>query len=258
MAFNVEKICFSYDRCQVIADISLNLSPGHFYGIIGPNGSGKSTLIDLIMGHKRPEKGSIHYKGKNLARYSKKQLAQEIALVPQNFQTSFPFQTKDIVLMGRYPYISRFSTPSNYDMDVLDKVLEQTDTLQFKNRYLSQLSGGEVQRVIFARALAQETPVLMLDEATSNLDIKHTLQLMNLVKGHVNAEKKTVFAVIQDINLAAMFCDQMIIMKKGRISSSGPTLDVLTEKTIKDVFSVKSHVSHDAFSQTARVSFRTF
>ncbi len=256
MGFHIDGMCFSYENREVLRDISLGIEAGHFYGIAGPNGCGKTTFVDLLMGHKLPSSGTITYNGRTLSSYSRKELAREIALVPQNFYINFPFTAGEVVMMGRYPYMSRFSPPSSEDMGVVNAVMEQTGTEKFINRYMTELSGGERQRVVFARALVQDTPVLMLDEATSNLDINHTLNLLDFVLNRGENHKKTVIAVVQDINLAAMYCDRMIFMKHGNIAACGDTQNVLTEETIKTVFDVESNISFDPYSNSRKVSFR--
>lgn len=256
MGFRVCQIYFSYKNREIIKDISLLLDPGYFYGIVGPNGCGKTTFIDLLMGHKRVARGTICYKGREILSYSKKELARETALVPQNFYSDFPFNAGEIVMMGRYPYIPRFSPPSAHDAEIVTRVMQFTGTEKFRYRSMTELSGGERQRVVFARALAQDTPVLMLDEATSNLDIRHTLNLFDRLSEDVREKKKTVIAVIQDINLAATYCDRMIFMKEGMIAAFGETAQVLRPEIIKKVFDVESTVYFDPCSDSLKVGFK--
>ncbi len=256
MSFSLDRISFSYEKRPVLQDISLCLEPGFFYGILGPNGCGKSTLIDLLMGHLRPSAGSISYKARNLPDYSRRELSREIALVPQNFYIDFPFTAREIVIMGRYPRIPRFSSPSAEDLAAVDEIMERTGTAVFSPRFITEMSGGERQRVVFARALAQETPVLMLDEATSNLDVSHTLALMDIVKQDVGEKGSTVIAVIQDINLAAAYCDRLILMKDLGIAAFGETCDVLTPENIQKIFGVQAHVYHEPWSDSIRASFK--
>ncbi|QTA81255.1 putative ABC transporter, ATP-binding protein [Desulfonema limicola] len=256
MGFKVEHISFSYQERKVVKDISLDIEPGFFYGILGPNGCGKSTLIDLLMGHLGPESGAVNYQGKNVRTFSRAELACELALVPQNFYINFPFTAREIVLMGRYPHMPRFSPPSSHDFKIVDDIMEKTGTSGFKNRYMTEMSGGERQRIVFARALAQETPVLLLDEATSNLDIKHTLTMMDIVAQEIKNKGKTAVAVIQDINLAAAYCQRLIIIKQGSIAAFGNTDKVLTADNIKKVFNVDSHIYFDSYSNSIKVSFK--
>lgn len=256
MSFKLNNIAFFYGDKKIIDEISLKLDSGKFYGIIGPNGCGKTTLLDLLVKHKTPAAGTITYNSKNLVRYSSKQLAREMALVPQNFYINFPFTTLEVVMMGRYPHIPRFSAPSTEDHRIVAEIMAKTEVTEFENRYVTELSGGERQRVVFARALAQETPVLLLDEATSNLDINHSLSLLKATADKVKQTGKTIIAVMQDINLAALFCENLIFMKHGKIVANGPTGDVLNPETIRSVFNVETQVNDDPFSQSKLVVFR--
>jgi cobalamin transport system ATP-binding protein len=254
--FELSNVSFAYETQQVIDDISLLLEPGHFYGIIGPNGCGKSTCIDLLIGHQRSEKGKITYRDTDIGAYSKKELSREMALVPQNFYINFPFTALEVVMMGRYPHIPRFAAPGPEDIDIIQQVMTQTDTLKFENRLITELSGGERQRVIFARALAQDTPVLVLDEATSNLDVNHTLALLNQAARGVDTGNKTVIAVLQDINLAAVFCDYLIFMQAGKVAVHGPTADTLTRETLHRIFGVESKVYFESYANALQVVFK--
>jgi len=254
--FNLDKINFSYDKKRVIKNISLTLESGHFYGIMGPNGCGKTTFLDLLISHRRSETGEILYKKKAISSYSKRDLSKEIALVPQNFYINFPFTAKEVVMMGRYPHIDRFSPPGPRDLEIVTDVMDKTETMAFSNRFVTQLSGGERQRVIFARALAQDSPVLVLDEATSNLDINHTLGLLNLLSKKVDSLGKTVIAVMQDINLVAEFCDHIIFMSNGRILFDGPREQILTDKNLKAVFQVDSKVYFEPYCESLQVVFK--
>ena len=256
MLFHLEDVTFSYDAEPVLNGISIVLEDACFHGILGPNGCGKTTLVDLLTGHKPPAAGSIRFRGRALASYPKKILAREIALVPQNYNINFPFTAKEIVMMGRYPSIPRFGRPARKDLERVNDIMKKTETDALKNRSITELSGGERQRVVFARALAQHTAVLVLDEATSNLDINHTLGMLNLVADGVKRQRKTVVAVFQDINLAATYCDRLIIMKEGHVISQGRTNAVLTVDTLQSVFNVESKIYFSKFSGSNQVEFR--
>jgi iron complex transport system ATP-binding protein len=255
MGFEADGIVFSYGDRKVLDGLSFALETGHFYGILGPNGCGKSTLIDILMGLQKPQHGHIRYRGRPLGRRRRRDLAREMALVPQNFYINFPFTALEVVMMGRYPHMPRFSPPAAGDLAAVESVMARTGTLPFKHRYMTEMSGGERQRIIFARALVQDTPVLMLDEATSNLDIHHTLALMDIVAEEVRHGNKLVIAVIQDINLAASYCDRLILMKDGRIVDAGATAGVLTPENIHAVFGVASRIYTDPYTRDLRVSF---
>ena len=256
MPFEFNHISFNFNDRKVIDDISLCLAPGKFYGIIGPNGSGKTTLLDLLARHRLPDSGEILYRDRALGSFSKKELSREIALVPQDFYINFPFTVKEVVMMGRYPHIARFATPAAHDWEALQNVMQQTDITKFADRYITELSGGERQRVVFARALAQETPVLILDEATSNLDINYSINLLNLAEQRLKNNDNTIVAVLQDINIAASYCDYLIFMSGGRIAAHGNTRTVLTPETLKAVCDVQARVYHEPYSEALQVVFK--
>jgi cobalamin transport system ATP-binding protein len=256
MGFELERVEFAFAGKRVIQGVSIALSPGRFYGIVGPNGCGKTTLLDLLCRFRQPQSGQIRYDGNNLCAYSKRQLARKIALVPQNFYINFPFTVKDVVMMGRYPYIPRFSGPSARDAEIVAAVMESADVDRMAGRYITELSGGERQRVVFARALAQETPVLILDEATSNLDISHAVRLLGLAARKVQAESHTVLGVFQDINQAAVYCDHLIFMCRGNIAAHGTTREVLTPETLRSVFNVEAKVYCDDYCGALQVVYK--
>jgi iron complex transport system ATP-binding protein len=256
MGFKIKNLSFAYDDNKVIDNISLCLEPGRFYGIIGPNGCGKSTLLDLLTGQIRPAAGSVVFMGKDINEYSKKELSRLIALVPQNFYINFAFTAWEIVLMGRYPHIPRFSAPASEDLEIVAGIMAKTGTARFRNRFITELSGGERQRVVFARALAQDADVLILDEATSNFDINHSMGMLNLATEGVEKNGKTVITVLQDINLAAIFCEYLVFIKNGQIAAYGKTNEILSENTIKSVFNVNAKVYQDSYSNSRQVVFR--
>jgi iron complex transport system ATP-binding protein len=182
-------------------------------------------------------------------------LARHVALVPQDFGINFPYTCREIIMMGRYPHIPRFSRPAATDQRIVDRVMQRADLDGFEHRYINQLSGGERQRVVFARSLAQETSVLLLDEATSNLDIQHTLTLLNLAAERVS-DRSLVIAVMQDLNLAAMYCDRLICMHEGGIYAIGPLEAVLTSDMLRKVFKVSASVVRNHSTGYLQVAIR--
>jgi iron complex transport system ATP-binding protein len=254
--FTLRDVSFAYGGTPVLRDVDLALRPGKFYGVIGPNGCGKTTFLDLLTGCKKQLTGTIAYKGKELGSYSKRSLAQQLALVPQDFDTGFGFTVEEIVLMGRHPHIDRFSAPSRQDWLLVDQAMEYIGIGDLRDRYTNSLSGGQKQRAVVARALAQNAPVLLFDEATSSLDIKYTLQIFNIARRLVQTEQRTVIAVIHNLNLAAAYCDYTIFMKNGRISHHGPTAETMTAESIAEVFDVRAKVVFDPFNRSRQVSFQ--
>lgn len=255
MLFHVEGLSFGYAARTVIRDLDLRLDPGRFYGLLGPNGCGKTTLLDLLAGLRRPQRGAIRFKGRPLQTYSRAALAREMALVPQNFYIDFGFRVQEVVRMGRYPYMPRFAPPRAEDLATVDRVMRETDITDLAQQPVTALSGGERQRVVFARALAQDTALILLDEATSNLDIRHALHLLGLMRAQVRQRQRTVIAVFQDVNLAAMFCDTLLFMQAGRIVCQGETAEVLTAENLAEVFGVAARVVYREACQAPQVVF---
>lgn len=254
--FSIENLCFSYQGTQILKDITLQLDPGYFYGVVGPNGCGKTTFLDLLTGVKRPGSGTILLKGKPLHHYSKKNLSREMALVPQEFETGFGFTVEELIMMGRHPHMKRFSSPGAEDYRKVENALKEIGIAELKNRDINTLSGGQKQRTVVARALAQNTPVLFFDEATSNLDIKYTLQIFSLARKLVNQNRRTVIAVMHNLNLAAAFCDRLIFIKDGALFRHGITKETLSADIIEEVFDVQTKVEWNEYSGRQQVSYQ--
>ncbi len=256
MSFSLVNLCFAYDGHRVIDGMTLSFDPGKSFGIIGSNGSGKSTLLDLMAGHLAPDSGTVFLGENPLSLYKRKALALKIAMVPQMFTVNFSYTAREVVMMGRYPHIPKFSAPGGEDMDMVERVMEKTGTAPFRDRLVTEVSGGERQRIFFARALAQNAENLLLDEATASLDINHAVSMMNIVTREVREKEKTVVSVFQDINLAAMYCDELVFLKQGRVAAKGPVDDVLTELTVSEVFGVSCHVAYHPHAGARQVVYR--
>jgi iron complex transport system ATP-binding protein len=253
--YDLQSVWFSYKTVPILKDINLLINRGRFYGLIGPNGSGKTTLLDLLTATERQDKGTITFQDKPISMYERKELARKLALVPQDFTLNFDYSVYDVVLMGRHPHIPRFSNPTKRDLALVNEALETLDIADLSNRSVTNLSGGEKQRVIVARALAQNTEVIILDEATSNLDISHTIDIMSIFYERVTKKNVTVVAAIHDLNLASSFCDELIVVKEGKVMATGPVSEVLTQQLINRTFDVDSHVSLHPETQTLRIDY---
>lgn len=254
--FNISQACCSYGAKEVLHRLDLTLRPGLFYGLAGPNGSGKTTLLDLLLGNKSLDSGTVLFQNQAIASYAKRALAKMIALVPQEFRISFEFTAKEVVMMGRHPHIGRFANPGLADLAIVERVMHQLGIDALRDRYVTELSGGEKQRVIVARALAQDTPVLILDEATANLDIHHSIQILRTVKKLVSQQQLTVIAAIHDLNFAAAYCDEMILLDKGRLIATGPTAEVLTPARLQAVFDVACRTYRDDYSGAYQIGYK--
>ncbi len=256
LLWSLAGVSFGYGATPVLREVNLELRRGCCYGILGPNGSGKTTLLDLLGGLLTPQAGTIDFLGRPLRAWSKKQLARQLALVPQDFMVRFGFSVREVVEMGLHPHLHRFAGPSQADQDLVEAVLALTGITELADRPVTRLSGGEKQRVAVARALAQRPLVLLLDEATSNLDIHHSLEILQLIRQRFEQQGMQVIAVMHDLNLASFFCDELIFLNQGEVVCQGRTEEVLTPATIARVYGVEAEVTANAFTNCRQVSFR--
>lgn len=236
-----EDVAFGYGTRRVLEGVSLTVRANECLGLVGPNGAGKTTLLRILLGLLRPERGSVTLCGDAVARLSRRQIAQRAALVPQDSSVEFPFTVREVVAMGRNPYLGRFRPEGPHDMDVVSRALAQTETEGLADRFADTLSGGERQRVLVARALAQETPLIFLDEPTASLDLVHQLEVLELVRGIVGAGRGAV-AALHDLSLASRYCDRILILHGGRIVADGPPAEVVTEANLARYFRVRAQV----------------
>jgi len=247
-------IDFRYKDVWALRDISFDVRRGEFLGIIGPNGSGKTTLIRLIDGILVPEKGSISVNGNNIRDMRRRDLARLIAVVPQDSAMIFPFSALEVVMMGRSPHLEMLRFEGERDFEIARRAMEVTETISLANRSIDRLSGGERQRVLIARALAQEPEVVLLDESTAFLDIKHQAAFFGLMKGLNEGKGLTVLAATHDINLAAAYCDRIMLLKDGRIHSLGVPGDVITESNISEVYETDVLVDANPLNGLPRIT----
>ena len=238
----INNVSFSFEQ-EVLKNININIEKGKFYTILGPNGSGKTTLLRLLSKSLQMESGNICIDGKDLNQIRPNLLAKQMAVVPQSTEIEFDFSVQDIVLMGRTPHISRFCSESENDIKIAMNAMEITNTWELRSKSINELSGGEKQRVVVARAIAQETGIILLDEPISHLDIHHQIEIMNQLK-QLNLNKNiTIIAVLHDLNLAAAYGDHMILMDNHVVYKDGTPEEVLTEEIIKKVYGLEVYIS---------------
>jgi iron complex transport system ATP-binding protein len=236
----VENLSFGYRSQEtILKDISFEVKPGTFLAIAGPNGAGKTTLLNLLCRLLTPKTGSIKIDAAPIESYSVIKLAQKIAVVRQEFVPVFAFTVAQVVSMARTPYLGTFGFESQVDKKFINEALEMTDTAQFNSRPLAELSGGERQRVFIARALAQDTPILLLDEPTAFLDLKHQVGIYDLLKAMQLEKIKTIVAVTHDINLAAQYSDGILLLGADSSYQYGHAKDVFSPEQIEKVFGVR-------------------
>ncbi|MBU0910470.1 MAG: heme ABC transporter ATP-binding protein [Proteobacteria bacterium] len=248
-----DNISLSYGGKQVLHNLSLTINREEFFIIIGPNGAGKSTLLKALTATEKINAGSISLFGRPQNGYSRREMAQLAALVPQGLDTNFPFRVADTVLMGRSPHLGLLGIEQEEDYQIARQAMQVTDTAQLADRTLDQLSGGERQRVIIARAICQQPSILFLDEPTAALDLAHQVRIMDLLENLRRERKITICMISHDINLAAMYADRLLLMKDGRVVATGNPDQVLEEKLLEESYGCRLLIDKNPVSGTRRV-----
>jgi len=248
-SLEIRHVSFSYLDGLVLRDIDLLVKAGERVGLLGPNGSGKTTLLKLASGLLRPTRGEIYLGDADLRQLTRRQVAQKVAVVPQQLRMPFAFSVREMVMLGRTPFVRALSSEGEADRRAVRQAMELTNTEALGNRTFNELSGGERQKVILAMALAQDPKLLLLDEPTVHLDVNHQVEILELIKA-LNLEKGiTIIAAMHDLNLAALYFDRLILLKEGSIFANGPPAEVLTEDVIRQVYAapvlVRQHPSAD-------------
>ncbi len=251
MQVAVENLHFAYETESVLKGVDFWAKSGQFIGIVGPNGCGKSSFLKCVYHVLKPKQGVIRLGEEDTKHMSHRACAQKLAVVSQHHVHDFDFTVEELVIMGRSPHKSMMASNNQRDLEVVQQALCQVGMTKFKERRFSSLSGGEQQRVILARALAQEPKILILDEPTNHMDIKYQLQLLDLVK-HMPI---TVIAALHDLNLATSYCDYLYVMKNGRVHAFGKPEMILTEELIAEVYEVKAKIIQDADSKRRFIHF---
>lgn len=233
-----ESITFAYNGRMILKNISFEVPSGSILGIVGPNGSGKTTLIRALSGVLQLKSGRIQVEGKNLLEMNPSQRARQIAVVPQAFNLPPAFTTWETVLLGRTPYLNWLGQVSEYDRQIALKAMERTNTLELSERFVGELSGGEQQRLLLARALTQGAPVLLLDEPTAHLDLHHQLNFLEQIRTLAHEDGFTVLMVLHDLNLVAGFADRVALLVDGILQPPGTPSEILTAEKLSSVYRV--------------------
>lgn len=244
----IKKLTAGYQDQEVLHQLELNFKKGEFCTLLGPNGAGKTTLLKTLVGYLPYESGEIYVKKRSLKNWNKKELARNIALISQEFQLQFDYSVKELVLMGRFPYLSYWQNYSSHDEKIVDSILRRLDLSNYSAKLYSQLSGGEKKRVSIARAMVQETDIMLLDEAFSQLDINHQIDIMHLLNNINKREKKLIILISHNINLAAEYCDRIIMMKNGRILADGLPSEIINSANLKKLYNANLQVVENSYS----------
>lgn len=245
----ISDITCGYHNTNVIENMSFKIEKGDFFGVIGPNGSGKSTLLRAMSKALTLKNGTISFEGKNISNIKIKDFSKSAAFVPQDTFINFPFTVTEVVLMGRIPHLGRLQFETKKDTQIAHEALITTDALHLKDKLINELSAGERQRVIIAKALTQKPKLLFLDEPTSHLDISHQIKILQLLKELNAKEKLTIVIVLHDLNLAGEYCRSIMLMDKGRKFREGSPEEVITYQNIEEVYGCVVVVKNNPISK---------
>ncbi|NLB22313.1 MAG: ABC transporter ATP-binding protein [Clostridium sp.] len=240
----IKNLQFAYDKKPVLTDINLTFPQGKFISILGPNGSGKSTLLKLILGLIKPDGGEITLEGRPVKDMKTLEKAKLLSYVPQSFQNSYEFTVEEVVSMGRYPFIKQFGNASKEDHKICLEAMELTETLRFKDQPVSRISGGELQRVSVARAIAQTTPWILLDEPVNHLDVSHQVGILKALQAMT--PERTIITVMHDLNLARDFSDHVIMLHEGKVVKTGKPGECIDPKVLSNIYDLEFIKAHTA------------
>ena len=238
----MQNVTLGYGHKVVVKDITLQMKPGEMLGFVGPNGCGKSTIIKALSRVISPYSGRILLDGKNISTISRRDLSRLLGVVPQMPLLPSAFTAFEVVLMGRNPHLGLFQYEGPKDMAITWRAMAKTSVQHLAERRIGELSGGEIQCVVIARVLAQETEVILLDEPTANLDIGRQVEILDVIKGMCRENGLIVIAALHDLNLAAQYCSRLVLINNGRIHAEGTPTEVITDDNIKEVYGAGSYV----------------
>jgi iron complex transport system ATP-binding protein len=249
----IQNLSVAFGDVQALDDVNLGVERGELVGLVGPNGAGKSTLLGAINGILEPTAGTVEVAGDDVTDLSARALARRVATVPQETSLSFSFPVREVVAMGRTPYRSRFERVSDADREHTERAMARTDVARFADRTIDEVSGGERQRVVVARALCQDPDTLLLDEPTASLDIDHQVRVLSLVREFV-AEGRAALCAIHDLSLAARFCDRLVLLAEGELLAAGAPESVLAEEHVERAFETDAAVTTHPVTGTPDVT----
>jgi len=250
---SIENVVARYGKKVLLQDVSVTADAGEFLGLIGPNGSGKTTLLRVVSGVLPPEKGRVLLRDTNLQDIGRRELARTMAFLPQDLAVDFSFTVREVVLMGRSPHLSRISYEKRKDVEIAERAMELTGVEHLADQIITEISGGERQRVFIAMCLAQEPTLLVLDEPTNHLDIAHQLAALDLIQRLNRQTGMTVVSVFHDLNLAAEYCQRLVVLDRGRVAAVGTPEDVLTTDMILQVYGVKVFAEQNRISEKPHI-----
>ena len=251
---NVREISVAFDSTSVLENVSFDLNDGRIIALLGPNGAGKTTLVRAVNGTVTISRGGIVIEGKSLSALSRREIAQQIAVVGQENETRFPVTVLEFVLAGRFVHGGAFGWETDSDVTAAKRAMQDCDLSQYESRLMNRLSGGERQRVVLARALATGAKILLLDEPTANLDLAHQAMMFRLVRERCDKDGASAIVITHDLNLAATFADEIILLKDGKIYANGKPQDVLTKENVRSVYQVSVLLDENPVSNKVRVT----
>jgi iron complex transport system ATP-binding protein len=251
---DTENISLIFRDKLVLENISFSVTAGEFFVIIGPNGAGKTSLLKVLAGLQKTQHGSVTIKNRNITKYRRRNLSQIMAIVPQHIEVGFPFTVADTVIMGRTPHLGILGMEGKEDYLRAREAMEFTEVAHLAERKLYQLSGGELQRVIIARAICQQPEIILLDEPTTALDPAHQLKIMDLMEKFRREKGTTIIMVSHDLNLASMYGDRLLLLKEGRVVETGAPKSVLNKELLEESYGCRMMVDESPLGQAARVT----
>jgi iron complex transport system ATP-binding protein len=251
---DINNISLDYRGKIILDDVSFSVRPGEFFMVIGPNGAGKTSLLKVLAGLQKASRGRVSVKDNNIGSYSRRNLAKIMAIVPQQVEVGFPFTVAETVIMGRTPHLGILGMEDENDFTLARQAMEFTDVSHLAERKLFQLSGGELQRVIIARAICQQPEIILLDEPTTALDPAHQLKIMDLMERFRREQGITVIMVSHDLNLASMYGDRLLLLKEGREVKTGNPGAVLARELLEKTYGCRMQVDESPLGRVARVT----